>query len=339
VWISSPDRCARSAPTGHAISNPDESAADGNGDQQTNPDNPFFSSRPPLVATFTFHGEAVTIIDNHFTSKGGSAPLLGADQPPFDAGEVQRAAQAQAVNSFVDTLLASDANARVIVAGDLNEFQFEEPMQVLKGTATVTNYDVPGTDPFNAVADYTPGGTAVLDDLQDLLPANERYDYVFEGNSETLDHVFVSKGLLNGAQFDIVRINAEFADLVGWRGSDMLNGGNGNDVLSAGAGNDVLTGGNGNDILRGGSGDDYLAGGNGNNIFAFAGGFGHDTVADFGHGDRIEFDGGVFQNFGAVQAASHQVGNDTVITLDAGNSIVLQHVSMSSLHASNFLFA
>jgi Ca2+-binding RTX toxin-like protein len=127
--------------------------------------------------------------------------------------------------------------------------------------------------------------------------------------------------------------------LVGWRGSDMLNGGNGNDVLSAGAGNDVLTGGNGNDILRGGSGDDYLAGGNGNNIFAFAGGFGHDTISDFGHGDRIEFDGGVFQNFGAVQAASHQVGNDTVITLDAGNSIVLQHVSMSSLHASNFLFA
>jgi Ca2+-binding RTX toxin-like protein len=127
--------------------------------------------------------------------------------------------------------------------------------------------------------------------------------------------------------------------LVGGRGNDMLNGGNGNDVLTAGAGDDVLTGGNGNDILRGGSGDDYLTGGNGNNIFAFAGGFGHDTVSDFGHDDRIEFDGGVFQNFGAVQAASHQAGNDTVITLDAGNSIVLQHVSMSSLHASNFLFA
>jgi hypothetical protein len=58
-----------------------------------------------------------------------------------------------------------------------------------------------------------------------------------------------------------------------------------------------------------------------------------------GHDDRIEFDGGVLQNFAAVQAASHQVGNDTVITLDAGNSIVLQRVSMSSLHGSNFLFA
>src|SRR5215510_10517085 len=192
---------------GQAISNPG-----GNGDQQTNPDNPFFDSRPPLVATFTFNGEAVTVVDNHFTSKGGSAPLLGSDQPPFDAGEVQRAGQAQAVNNFVDSLLASDPDARVIVAGDLNEFQFEEPMQVLKGTATISNYDVPGSDPFDAVADYTPGGTAVLNDLQDLLPVNERYDYVFEGNSETLDHVFVSNGLESVAQFDVVRMNAEFFD-------------------------------------------------------------------------------------------------------------------------------
>src|SRR5262249_54988522 len=146
---------------GHAISDPG-----GNGDQQTNPDNPFFDSRPPLVATFSFHGEEVTVVDNHFTSKGGSAPLLGSDQPPFDAGEVQRAGQAQAVNTFIDSLLASDPGAKVMVAGDLNEFQFEEPMQVLKGTASISNYDVPGSDPFAAVADYTAGGTAILHDLQ-----------------------------------------------------------------------------------------------------------------------------------------------------------------------------
>src|SRR4030095_2290897 len=114
--------------------------------------------------------------------------------------------------TFVDGLLAADPGARVIVAGDLNEFQFEEPMQVLKGTATISNDAVPGSDPFDAVADYTPGGVAILGDLQDLLPANERYDYVFEGNSETLDHVFVTGALQGVAAFDIVRINAEFAD-------------------------------------------------------------------------------------------------------------------------------
>ena len=64
----------------------------GNTDQQTNPDNPFFASRPPLVATFEFNGEDVTIVNNHFTSKGGSGALYRLDQPPLNAGEVQRAA-------------------------------------------------------------------------------------------------------------------------------------------------------------------------------------------------------------------------------------------------------
>uniref|UniRef100_UPI003144FA30 Ig-like domain-containing protein n=1 Tax=Terrirubrum flagellatum TaxID=2895980 RepID=UPI003144FA30 len=187
-------------------------SAAANADQATNPDNPFYQSRPPLIATFKFNGQDVTVVDNHFTSKGGSAPLLGTDPTPFDAGEVTRAAQAQAVNNFVDSLQATNPNAKIIVAGDLNEFQFEEPINVLKGTASISNYDVPGADPITATATYTPGGTAVLTDLQDLLPANERYDYVFEGNSETLDHMMVSNSLAGQTQFDIVHLNAEFAD-------------------------------------------------------------------------------------------------------------------------------
>ncbi len=181
-------------------------------DQQTNPDNPFYTARPPLVATFKFNGQDVTLVNNHFTSKGGSAPLLGSDQPPLNAGEVQRAGQAQAVNNFVDNALAVNPSAKIVVLGDLNEFPFEEPMKVLTGQARITNYDVPGKGPFFAIADYSEGGTAVLKDLQELLPADQRYDYVFEGNSETLDHILVSDSLVDGAAFDVVRINAEFAD-------------------------------------------------------------------------------------------------------------------------------
>jgi hypothetical protein len=72
-------------------------------DQQTNVDNPFFGSRPPLVATFDFNGNEVTVVNNHFTSKGGSGAVVGSVQPPLNASEVQRAAQAQAVNNFVDS--------------------------------------------------------------------------------------------------------------------------------------------------------------------------------------------------------------------------------------------
>ena len=100
----------------------------------------------------------------------------------------------------------------MVVAGDLNEFPTEEPMAVLRGEATISNYDVPGSDPFFATATYTPGGLAILADLLDTLPANEQYDYVFEGNAQTLDHILVTGSLASEAQFDVVRINAEFAD-------------------------------------------------------------------------------------------------------------------------------
>src|SRR5262249_28536616 len=113
---------------------------------------------------------------------------------------------------FVDSLKSADPNAKIVVAGDLNEFQFEEPLNVLKGTATISNYNVPGADPITATATYTPGGSAVLSDLQDQLPPDQRYDYVFEGNSEPLDHMLVSNNLAGTTQFDIVHINAEFAD-------------------------------------------------------------------------------------------------------------------------------
>ncbi|MGY2046542.1 Ig-like domain-containing protein [Methylobacterium sp. JK268] len=180
--------------------------------QQQDRNNPFYGSRPPLSATFRFNGQDVTVVNNHFASKGGSAAAYGDAQPPFDAGEVQRAAQAQAVNTYVDGLLAAHADAKVLVAGDLNEFGFEQPLSVLRGVASVSNYRVPGTDPKAATADYAAGGTQVLNDLQDTLPADQRFDYVYEGNAETLDHMLATDALAAGAAFQPVHINSEFSD-------------------------------------------------------------------------------------------------------------------------------
>ena len=98
----------------------------------------------------------------------------------------------------------------------------------------------------------------------------------------------------------------------------------------------TLAGGNGDDRLVVGTGANTLTGDNGNDTFAFGPGFGKDVVTDFSHGDHLEFDGGVFANFQAVQAAMHQQGADTVISLDADHAITLQHVAASSLHASDF---
>ncbi|AQU70832.1 endonuclease/exonuclease/phosphatase family protein [Streptomyces niveus] len=144
------------------------------------------SSRKPLVGEFTFRGEQVFVIGNHFNSKGGDQPTHGVFQPPTLGSETQRLTQATEVHDFVAGLLAKDKKAKVVVLGDLNDYQFSKP-----------------------VAALTRGG--ILTALMDKLPKNERYSYVYDGNSQTLDHILVSPGIKKPG-YDVVHINAEFAD-------------------------------------------------------------------------------------------------------------------------------
>ncbi|MFJ1900148.1 endonuclease/exonuclease/phosphatase family protein [Streptomyces sp. NPDC088115] len=149
-------------------------------------DESWSDSRKPLVGEFRFRGEPVFVIGNHFTSKGGDQPLHGRYQPPVRSSETKRVRQAAQVNTFVKSLLAADKSARVITLGDLNDFAFSPTMSALTA------------------------GKA-LKPLINTLPANERYSYVYEGNSQTLDHILTSPGVRR-LDYDVVHINAEFAD-------------------------------------------------------------------------------------------------------------------------------
>ncbi|MEA2896061.1 MAG: hypothetical protein QOJ84_1676, partial [Bradyrhizobium sp.] len=121
---------------------------------------------------------------------------------------------------------------------------------------------------------------------------------------------------------------------------DNLSGGNGKDILNGGAGNDTISGGNGKDILTGGLGDDKLTGGNGADTFVFAANFGKDVITDLKpNEDVIQFDHSLFANFASVQSHAANDGHgNTVITLDANDTITLQGVTVTQLHASDFLF-
>ncbi|MFB6783700.1 endonuclease/exonuclease/phosphatase family protein [Streptomyces sp. NPDC056352] len=143
-------------------------------------------SRKPLVGEFRFHGKTVFVIGNHFASKGGDQPLHGRYQEPKRSSETKRVKQAAEVNTFVKSLLAADKSARVITLGDLNDFAFSPTMDAL-----------------------TDG--KVLKPLITTLPVGEQYSYVYEGNSQTLDHILTSPGVLR-FDYDVVHINAEFAD-------------------------------------------------------------------------------------------------------------------------------
>ena len=147
----------------------------------------FTSSRKPLAAEFLWKGRTVFAIANHFNSKGGDDPLGGRFQPPVESSTVQRHKQANVVAGFVEDILAADPRAAVAVLGDLNDFQFSETLEILED--------------------------AGLANLMETLPENEQYSYVFDGNSQVLDQILVSKELLTPKpEYDSVHVNAEFAD-------------------------------------------------------------------------------------------------------------------------------
>ncbi len=122
--------------------------------------------------------------------------------------------------------------------------------------------------------------------------------------------------------------------LVGTDASDLLLGNEGNDTLEGGAGDDQLEGGDGDDFLVGGAGDDLLYGNDGADIFFFALSDGHDVIADFGGSDLIQFDDVVAPSLDDLS----QVGNDTVLTLDAETSVTLLGVDVDQV-ADQFMFA
>ncbi|KAI0444466.1 DNase I-like protein [Xylaria telfairii] len=156
------------------------------------------ASRKPLVAAWELVGakgnkgkgvsKPLFTVNVHFTSKGGSSSLHGDARPPVNGGVDQRIAQGETAGAFVAEILARDADARVLTVGDFNEFGFAAPVQTF---AKVSG----------------------LKDLDEVVktPTAERYSYLYDANSQELDHTFVSKKLGKGAQFEHLHVNTWLA--------------------------------------------------------------------------------------------------------------------------------
>ena len=126
-------------------------------------------------------------------------------------------------------------------------------------------------------------------------------------------------------------------------------GGAGNDTLFGGAGRDFLSGGPGNDLISGDAGNDFELGGAGIDTFSELGAFGNDAIGDFTAGtggDILRFQG--FANFTSfntpgrlnlVDADGDGAVDDTLVIIDAANTVALLNVLPSQLNTSNFTFA
>lgn len=153
-------------------------------------DEAFTNSRKSLAAQFTHKGtgEKITVIANHFNSKRGDSSLWGNKQPITLGSEVQRKKMATQVNNFIKDLYAT--GEKIVVLGDFNAFYFEEPLNITKGNEMVNL-------------------------IEEKLNLDERYTYNYQGNSQTLDHMLISKNIsIDNTTIDVVHINADFLDQI-----------------------------------------------------------------------------------------------------------------------------
>ncbi|MBP3709068.1 MAG: carboxypeptidase regulatory-like domain-containing protein [Treponema sp.] len=139
----------------------------------------FNKSRRPLAGEFRFIASpskpTFFVIACHLSSKMSDMPLYGQVQPPLLLSENSRNGQARTINDFVKKLLSYDANAKIIVAGDMNDFAYSTPARVLTGVA---------------------GGNQVLwSPAEAFMPVNEQFSYSYQGNLQQIDHIFVSESI------------------------------------------------------------------------------------------------------------------------------------------------
>jgi uncharacterized protein len=237
---------------------------------------PAFSTlgRPPLAQTFRVNatGETFTPIVNHFKSKSATgATGLDADQNDGQgAYNATRKTQATALLNFVGQIQTASADSDVMILGDLNAYNEEDPIDLLRA-----------------------GGFTKLTTATD--------SYVFDGQTGSLDHAMVSSSLLtqvtgaakwninsdepialdyndniltagtNGEQAAELRNDTSLYKANPYRSSDHdpvlvglnlqatfnpLNGTSGRDTLVGTSGRDRLFGGLGADTLTGGAGWD-----------------------------------------------------------------------------------
>lgn len=128
-------------------------------------------NRPALAQTFTVNagGAALTIVVNHFKSKGSSCDADG--DPNLDDGQgncnMTRTNAAAALADWVGTDPTGSGDTDFLIIGDLNAYTMEDPL-----------------------ATFTSAGFTSL-----LESHGNPYSFVFDGQAGALDHAIVSPSL------------------------------------------------------------------------------------------------------------------------------------------------
>lgn len=153
------------------------------------PTDPVFTrTRRSVVIEFdvlSTPGEKVYVIGNHLNSKLGDIDFWGNEQPAIPNSDFKRAKRAEKINDFIRWVEQEKPGANIVVLGDFNALAEEESMKVLAGEQ--------------------------LRNMIFTLPENDRYTTNHNGNSQSLDYIFVNHTMFNKcAEAQILHINSDF---------------------------------------------------------------------------------------------------------------------------------
>ena len=130
-------------------------------------------SRPTLAQTFaqTSNGAKLTVVVNHFKSKGSDCEDIGDANLGDGQGNCNatRSTAATVLAEWLGTDPTSSADPDFLVIGDLNAYLREDPVEALRDTG------------FNNIADETTG--------------LETYSYTFDAMAGAIDHALTSASL------------------------------------------------------------------------------------------------------------------------------------------------
>jgi predicted extracellular nuclease len=144
-------------------------------------DEAFFGARTPIVQSFKPKGtgKPFSVIVNHFKSKGGANRAEKADKNKGDgqgAYNAKRRGQALAICNFIEENSRGNQQPRVLVIGDLNAYEQEDPIDALRANGLVDLHELVGKNDNQA-------------------QAPKSYSYVYRGQAGSLDHAFGTKSL------------------------------------------------------------------------------------------------------------------------------------------------
>lgn len=167
------------------------------------------NDRPPLLLEARINDAktnkpfAVTVIVNHLKSFNGYN-----DEKDAPNVRLKKRLQAEYLAKLVSERQKVNPSERILLVGDFNAYQFNDGIVDVIGAIKGT--PAPKDQVLNPSEDFL---NPDLTDLVDMIKADQRYSYSFDGNAQVLDHFIANDAMKRHlAGFGYLRINADYPE-------------------------------------------------------------------------------------------------------------------------------